>query len=141
MIRLLTLLLIGGAVVVAGCGSSGSSSSSASSASSAASSAAANVGGVAAPASTAPSGTVAVKYQNIAISPANVTVKVGSTIKWTNLDAIDHNVTTTGGVASFHSANFGQGGTYTYKATTPGVIHYICSIHPTSMIGTITVVK
>jgi plastocyanin len=137
MKRVLPLLLVASALVVAGCGSSGSSSSSSSAAPAAPASSAA---APAAPAA-AQSGTVPVTYQNIAISPANVTVKVGSTVKWTNMDMIDHNVTTTGGVQSFHSSDFGNGATFSMKVTTPGVIHYICSIHPTAMIGTITVVK
>lgn len=139
MKRVLPVLLAGSAIALAACGSSssGSSSSSASSASPAASASSS----AAAPAAAAQSGTVPVTYQNVAISPANITVKVGSTVKWTNMDMIDHNVTTTGGVQSFHSSNFGGGGTFSMKVTTPGVIHYICSIHPASMIGTITVVK
>lgn len=138
MKRVLPVLLVGSAIALAACGSSssGSSSSSASSAAPAASASSS----AAAPAA-AQSGTVPVTYQNVAISPADITVKAGSTIKWTNMDMIDHNVTTTGGVQSFHSANFGGGGTFSIKVTTPGVIHYICSIHPASMIGTITVVK
>lgn len=139
MKRFLPLLLVAAALVVAGCGSSSSSSSSsaapAAPAATSASSAAAAAG------SSAQSGTVPVTYQNIAISPANLTVKVGSTVKWTNMDMVDHNVTTTGGVQSFHSSDFGNGGTFSMKLTTAGVIHYICSIHPTEMIGTITVVK
>ena len=134
MKRVLTAVLVGSALVFAGCGSSSSSSSSTASSSAAAPAAPAASSGP------AQSGLVQVKYQNIAISPANITVKVGSTIKWTNLDMINHNVTAQSG-ATFHSSDFGQGGTFEYKATTPGVIHYLCTIHPASMIGTITVVK
>ena len=130
MKRLLPVLLVASALVVAGCGSSSSGSSSASSSSSAAPAAA-----------VVQSGLVPVTYQNIAISPAHITVKVGSTVKWTNKDMVDHNVTTTGGPVSFHSSDFGNGGTFSMKLTTPGVVHYICSIHPAEMIGTITVVK
>ncbi len=138
MKRVLPVLLVGSALVFAGCGSSSSSSSSTATSSSAAAPAATSA---AAAASTTPqSGLVQVKYQNIAISPADITVKVGSTIKWTNLDMIDHNVTALSG-ATFRSADFGQGGTFEYTATKPGVIKYQCTIHPASMNGTITVVK
>jgi plastocyanin len=131
----------------AGCGSSSSSGSS----SSTTASTSASSGGLkadttpkyAAPAASSPvqSGTVPIAYRNIAIDPDTVKVKVGSTIKWTNFDAVEHNVTSEGGVAKFASKDFGEGGTYEFKATKPGVIHYECTIHPASMNGTIEVVQ
>jgi plastocyanin len=134
----------------AGCGSSSSSSSSATTSSTTTSTSAAS-GGLkadstpkyAAPAASSPvqSGTVQVAYREIAIDPDTVKVKVGSTIKWTNFDSVEHNVTSEGGVAKFASKDFGENGTYEFKATKPGVIHYECTIHPASMNGTIEVVK
>jgi plastocyanin len=87
------------------------------------------------------SGTVAIAYRNIAIAPDTVKVKVGSTIKWTNFDNIDHNVTSEGGQQKFASKDFGENGTFEIKALKPGVIHYECTIHPASMNGTIEVVE
>jgi len=88
------------------------------------------------------SGVVAIEYRNIAINPDTVRVKVGSTIKWTNYDSVEHNVTSQGaGPAKFASKNFGEGGTFEVKATRAGTIHYLCTIHPTSMNGTIEVVS
>jgi plastocyanin len=84
---------------------------------------------------------VPISYRNIAIAPDTVKVKVGSTIKWTNFDNIDHNVTSEGGPQKFASKDFGEKGTFEIKALTPGVIHYECTIHPASMNGTIEVVK
>lgn len=84
-------------------------------------------------------GTVEIKMQNIAFSPQVDTAKVGQSVKWTNGDAVDHNVTATKG-ASFKSGNFGQGGTYVYKVDKPGTITYVCTIHP-GMTGTLKVVK
>jgi plastocyanin len=133
---------------VAGCGSS--SSSTTTTTSSAATSTSAS-GGLkpnttpkyAAPAASAPvqSGTVQIAYHNIAIDPDTVKVKVGSTIKWTNQDPVEHNVTSEGGPAKFASKNFGENGTYELKVTKPGAIHYECTIHPASMNGTIEVVQ
>ena len=130
----------------AGCGSSSSSGSSSSTTASTSAS-----GGLkpdttpkyAAPAASSPvqSGTVQVAYRNIAIDPDTVKVKVGSTIKWTNFDSVEHNVTSEGGPSKFASKDFGESGTYEFKATKPGVIHYECTIHPASMNGTIEVVK
>jgi plastocyanin len=84
---------------------------------------------------------VQIAYRNIAINPDTIKVKVGSTIKWTNYDAVEHNVTSEGGPQSFASKDIGEGGTYEIKALKPGVIHYECTIHPASMNGTIEVVK
>jgi plastocyanin len=97
----------------------------------------------AAPSSSAPvqSGIVQVAYRNIAIDPDTIKVKVGSTLKWTNYDSVEHNVTSEGGSQRFASKDFGENGTYEVKVLKPGVIHYECTIHPASMNGTIEVVK
>jgi plastocyanin len=137
-------------VLAAGCGSSSSSSSSSSSASSAAKTTSTSGGlkpdtapkyASPEPSSPVQSGTVQVAYRNIAIDPDTIKVKVGSTIKWTNYDSVEHNVTSEGGPQKFASKDFGENGTYELKANKPGVIHYECTIHPASMNGTIEVVK
>jgi plastocyanin len=87
------------------------------------------------------SGVVPIEYRNIAINPDAVKVKVGSTIRWTNYDPIEHNVTSKSGPATFKSKNFGEGGTFEYKVTRPGVIHYENTLQPVSMNGTIEVVE
>jgi plastocyanin len=141
----------------AGCGTSESSSSSSSSASTATTSATSTTSSTptssglkanttpkyASPSSSSPiqSGVAQVAYRNIAIDPDTLRVKVGSTIKWTNYDSVEHNVTSEGGTTKFASKNFGEGGAFEVKVTRPGIIHYRCTIHPTSMNGTIEVVK
>ena len=97
--------------------------------------------GTPAPSAAVQSGIVQVAYRNITIAPDTLKVKVGSTIKWTNYDSVEHNVTSESGPQHFASADFGEGGTYEVKLTRPGVIHYECTIHPASMNGTIEVVK
>lgn len=87
------------------------------------------------------SGVVQIAYRNIAIDPDTTRVKVGSTIKWTNYDSVEHNVTSKGGPQKFASKSFGEGGTFEVKVTKPGVIDYECTIHPTTMNGSIEVVK
>jgi plastocyanin len=87
------------------------------------------------------SGTVRIAYRNIAIAPDTARVKVGSTVEWTNLDEIAHNVTSEGGPQKFASKDFTQGGKFKIKALKPGVINYECTIHPASMNGTIEVVS
>jgi plastocyanin len=144
-----TLIACSALLFVAGCGSS--SSSTTTTTSSTAASTSASSGGLkpnttpkyAAPAASAPvqSGTVQIAYHNIAIDPDTVKVKVGSTIKWTNQDPVEHNVTSEGGPAKFASKGLSENGTYELKVTKPGVIHYECTIHPASMNGTIEVVQ
>jgi plastocyanin len=87
------------------------------------------------------SGTVQIAYRNIAIDPDVLKVKVGSTIRWTNYDPVEHNVTSKGGPSSFSSKDFSEGKTFEFKVTKAGVIHYECTIHPTTMNGTIEVVN
>jgi len=87
------------------------------------------------------SGTVQIAYRNIAIDPDTLKVKVGTTLKWTNYDPVEHNVTSKGGPSKFASKNFGENGTFEFKVTKTGVIHYECTIHPVTMNGTIEVVE
>jgi plastocyanin len=127
-------LALGGALV-AGCGSSSSSSKSSSNSTPAAAPPATSTP-AAAPAG---GGTIAVSMKNIQFVPKSVTAKVGQTVKWTNDDSVDHNVTATSG-ETFKSKTFGQGATYVYKLDKAGTIKYVCTIHP-GMEGTIVVTK
>lgn len=153
--RLATLALCLAFPALAGCGSSSGSSSSATSSTASTPSAKTSTSG-SLKVTTTPkfvpasgpvkSGTVQVAYRNITIAPGALRVKVGSTIKWTNFDDVAHNVTSNSdrskiGPQKFASKDFGEGGTFEIKALKPGVIHYVCTIHPASMNGTIEVVK
>jgi plastocyanin len=142
--------LLAWAALAAGCGSS-SSSGEATTSSSAASSGTTTAGHLrvlttpkyVAPSQSAPvrSGTVPVAYRNIAISPDTLRVKVGAVVRWTNYDAVEHNVTSHGAGQHLASGNFGEGQTFSVRMTRPGVIHYTCTIHPATMNGTIEVVR
>jgi plastocyanin len=87
------------------------------------------------------SGVVQIAYRNIAIDPDTVRVKVGTTIKWTNYDPVEHNVTSKSGPLSFASKDFSEGHAVEFKMTKPGIIHDECTIHPATMNGTIEVVQ
>ena|SRR5271167_2027261 len=135
-------------VLAAGCGSSTSSTGTSTATSATSSTVTTGVKAITRPNyGTPPSsaqvqtGAVQVAYRNIAIAPDLLKVKVGSTIKWTNYDSIEHNVTSQSGPQAFASKNFGEGGTFQVTVTRPGVIHYVCTIHPATMNGTIEVVK
>jgi plastocyanin len=135
------------ALLAAGCGSSGSSTNTTATTSTGATAKAGpkaiTTPNYASPPSSAAtqSGTVQVAYRNISIAPDTLKVKVGTTVRWTNYDTIEHNVTSQGGPQAFASKNLSEGQTYQVTLTKPGVIHYICTIHPATMNGTIEVVK
>jgi plastocyanin len=95
------------------------------------------------PASSEPvqSGVIQVAYRDIAIDPDTVRAKTGSTIKWTNYDSEKCNVTSEGGPYKFASKDFGEGESFELKLSQAGVIHYECTLYPTTMNGTIEVVK
>ena len=86
-----------------------------------------------------PGGVVPVAYRGIAIAPADVRVKAGTTLEWTNDDATLHNVVVTSGPTRFSSPAFNKGGTYKATFTRPGVYRYLCTYHPATMKGTVTV--
>lgn len=69
---------------------------------------------------------------SIAISgmafPATTTVKVGSTVTWTNDDAMAHTVTSDDGV-SFNSGSIAYGKSFSYKAISAGSFPYHCNFH------------
>lgn len=86
------------------------------------------------------SGTTAntVNIQNMAFNPATLNVKVGTTVKWVNMDSTTHQVVSNTGV--FNSGVLKNGQSYTYTFNKTGTYPYYCSIHP-SMKGTIVVTK
>jgi plastocyanin len=85
--------------------------------------------------STTPSGPE-VTIQGSAFDPAELTVAVGTTVAWTNRDAMSHTVTADAG--AFDSGALGNGETFKWTFDQPGEFPYSCTIHP-SMHGTITV--
>ena len=141
-----TTIVTAALALAAGCGSSTSSTGATTAASTARSPSSLKVSTTprfaAPPASATPrSGVVQIAYSNIAIAPDTLTVKAGSTIVWRKYDTFQHNVTSQGGHAKLSSGNFGSGGSFRVTLTRPGLIHYLCTNHPTSMNGTIKVVS
>ena len=68
--------------------------------------------------------------------PADITVSVGDSVEWTNLDDEGHTVTATEG--AFESGLMAGGVTFSEVFDTPGTFDYVCAIHP-EMRGTVTV--
>jgi plastocyanin len=81
-------------------------------------------------------GTNEVFIQGMAFNPSTITVTAGTTINWTNKDAITHTVTSD--TKLFDSGSIGANGTYSFTFATAGSFSYHCSVHPT-MTASVTV--
>jgi plastocyanin len=81
-------------------------------------------------------GANAVFIQGMAFNPATISVTAGTTITWTNKDAVAHTVTSTTNL--FNSGNIGTNATFSFTFATAGSYSYYCSIHP-SMTASVTV--
>ncbi|MGH2406482.1 MAG: plastocyanin/azurin family copper-binding protein [Candidatus Limnocylindrales bacterium] len=79
----------------------------------------------------------AVIMQDIAFKPADLSVKIGTTVIWTNKDSTAHNVKWNDGTTP--SGPLATDQTYQRTFDTAGTFPYICAIHGPSMSGTITV--
>jgi len=88
--------------------------------------------------SNSPVATMAVSIKDMAFSPANITVKKGSTVTWTNNDGFTHTVTGDNGGPD--SGDLASGKTYQFTFDTVGTFSYHCSIH-SNMTGTVTVTE
>src|SRR5687768_3958574 len=82
-----------------------------------------------------PADATTVIIANLAFDPAAVTVPTGTTVAWTNDDAVPHTVTSTDG--AFDSSIFDPGGSFSFTFNEPGSFPYICQLHP-QMQGTVT---
>ena len=69
----------------------------------------------------------AVHIDNFVFEPAQLTVKVGTTVTWTNRDDIPHTVVCAG---KFRSKTMDTDGTFSFTFTAPGEYKYFCSLHP-----------
>lgn len=108
----------------------------------------ASVTGVATPAEfTVETSTLVIRMQNIAfIAPDGgdaVTVPLGTTIEWQNLDGVQHTATATDapdGGTMFDTGFIGAGGDDDFTPAVTGTWTYFCEVHPSQMVGaTITV--
>jgi plastocyanin len=81
--------------------------------------------------------TVEVSIENFTFNPKSVTVKVGTTVTWTNKDDIPHGIAATGNVFKRSNA-LDTDDRYSFTFTTPGAYQYFCYLHP-QMTGTVVV--
>lgn len=73
---------------------------------------------------------------NRAYSPDTLSVAAGSTVTWTNTDAIAHTSTSDGN--AWNSQTILPGGKFSFTFQNAGTYSYHCSIHP-GMVGTVVV--
>lgn len=80
--------------------------------------------------------TVDVSIQGFAFDPDSVTISVGTTVRWTNLDAALHTSTSDDGV--WDSGNLNTNDQFTFTFDSSATYPYHCEIHP-AMTATIIV--
>lgn len=68
-----------------------------------------------------------VTIDNFTFSPAELKVKVGDTVTWTNHDDIPHTVVSAG---KFRSKAMDTDNTFSFTFTSAGDYKYFCSLHP-----------
>lgn len=64
---------------------------------------------------------------NFTFQPAELSIKVGTTVTWTNRDDIPHTVVSAG---KFRSKTLDTDDKFTFTFTNAGDYKYFCSLHP-----------
>lgn len=90
-----------------------------------------------------PNGSVVdVTIRDFVFSPANVTIKTGMTVRWTNVGPSAHTTTSDTGVWDSKVLS-ASNGTFSFTFMQAGTFGYHCTIHPPSafpgFVGTVTV--
>ena len=78
-----------------------------------------------------------VTMEGIKFNPANVTVKAGDKVTWTNKDSVGHDVTGDN-FKSGDSGGLQNGDTFSHTFDKKGKFDYVCTVHP-GMTGSVTV--
>jgi len=88
-------------------------------------------------------GGTTVSISDFVFSPSTISVKVGTTVTWTNNGPSAHTTTSDGGV--WDSGTLGAGVTFQHTFMQTGTFGYHCTIHPPTLaqyrgfVGTVTV--
>ncbi len=69
----------------------------------------------------------AISIDNFTFGPAQLTVKAGTAVRWTNHDDIPHTVVSPG---TFKSKVLDSDDSYSFTFTSAGEYKYFCSLHP-----------
>jgi plastocyanin len=76
-----------------------------------------------------PPAIVEVKIDNFMFAPMDLTIAVGTTVKWINHDDIPHTVVSED-KTTFKSKAMDTDESFSYTFNQPGTYTYFCSIHP-----------
>jgi amicyanin len=71
-----------------------------------------------------------VHMSGYAFGPAQLSIKAGDTVTWTNHDQAPHNAVVTSGPAQFQSPMLATGQSWSFTFSQPGTYSYYCSVHP-----------
>lgn len=121
----LVAIVLAAALIVAGCGDGSTGGGPAPE-------------GTGGPAGSAAADRASVNAENIAFTPSELRVVVGTTVTVTNNDGVSHTFTADDG--SWDSGTLGAGKRFTRRFTDVGTFTYHCEIH-SSMQGTIVVTE
>lgn len=80
--------------------------------------------------------TVNVEIKDFKFNPAEITIKKGTTVIWTQIDSIKHTITSDDGL--FDSGLLPKGNTWSFTFNEQGTFKYHCTPH-SSMKGTVVV--
>ncbi len=69
-----------------------------------------------------------VTIDNFTFTPAELKVKVGDTVTWTNHDDIPHSIVLNS--LAVRSKTMDTDGTFAYKFDKAGTFFYVCGLHP-----------
>ncbi len=99
---------------------------------------------LAGPAGGANAATADISMKNIAYNPSNITISVGDTVHWSNNEVSDTPHTATSGTPGapngmFNSGDLMPGQSFDFTFTQAGTFNFFCMVHPTLMMGTVTV--
>ena len=84
-------------------------------------------------------GVVDVAMRNIAFDPQEVTIEVGQSVRWTNLETFIAHTTTSGNPGDadlgslWDSGNLQPGESFAFEFNEVGEFIYFCEIHPVQM--------
>jgi amicyanin len=81
---------------------------------------------------------IAVSISGYAFKPASLTINVGDTVTWTNMDSAPHTVTSSSGPDKLDSPELQKGQSWSFTFRKAGSYSYYCAVHP-DMKGSVTV--